>query len=100
MDGNTLNVGGVAGMRRIKEAISVARLVLEHTGHNILSGDLATAFAKEFGKKTEQDLSGDFSKEYHKEWIEKKCQPNSWRNVFPDHTLECGPYSPTLSTNR
>lgn len=100
MDGNTFNVGGVAGLRGIKEAMSVARLVLDHTGHNVLSGDLATKFAIEFGGKTEQDLSGDYSKQYQKNWEERDCQPNFWRDVSPDPTLTCGPYFPALSLNR
>lgn len=49
MDGLTMKSGSVAGLRRIKDAISVARMVLEHTTHTMLSGDLATAFALEMG---------------------------------------------------
>lgn len=100
VNGNTLDVGGVAGMRGIKEAMSVARLVLEYTSHNILSGDLATTFAKEFGGKTEQDLTGDYSRANHDRWKESNCQPNFWRDVSPDSALTCGPYSPTFSKNR
>ena len=49
MDGKTMKSGAVAGLRRIKDAISVARMVLEHTTHTMLSGDLATRFAMEMG---------------------------------------------------
>ena len=49
MDGRTMKSGSVAGLRRIKDAISVARMVLEHTTHTMLSGDLATNFAMEMG---------------------------------------------------
>ena len=49
MDGKTMKSGSVAGMRRVKDAISVARMVLEHTTHTMLSGELATRFAVENG---------------------------------------------------
>ena len=49
MDGKTMKSGSVAGLRRIKDAISVARMVLEHTTHTMLSGDLAANFAVEMG---------------------------------------------------
>ena len=41
--------GAVAGLRRIKQAALTARLVLEHTRHTLLAGDLATQFAVEMG---------------------------------------------------
>lgn len=45
MDGNTMDVGAVGDLRRIKNAISVARKVMENTFHTLLAGDQATAFA-------------------------------------------------------
>ena len=36
----THNVGAVAGLREIKDAIGVARAVMDHTGHTLLVGDL------------------------------------------------------------
>lgn len=49
MNGKDMNVGAVAGIRQIKKAASVARHVLEHTTHSMLSGDLATDFAVQMG---------------------------------------------------
>jgi isoaspartyl peptidase/L-asparaginase-like protein (Ntn-hydrolase superfamily) len=49
----TMNMGAVAGLRRVKNAISVARCVLEHTQHSLLVGDLATQFAVSMGFKEE-----------------------------------------------
>ena len=40
MDGNTMKSGAVASMRRVRDAISVARRVLEYTTHTLLAGDL------------------------------------------------------------
>ncbi|OBS59486.1 hypothetical protein A6R68_09389, partial [Neotoma lepida] len=36
MDGTAMDVGAVGGLRRIKNAIGVARKVLEHTTHTLL----------------------------------------------------------------
>eukprot|EP00756_Hemistasia_phaeocysticola_P011027 Hpha_TRINITY_DN15078_c1_g1::TRINITY_DN15078_c1_g1_i2::g.123621::m.123621/K01444/AGA, aspG; N4-(beta-N-acetylglucosaminyl)-L-asparaginase len=54
MDGTTINIGAVVALRRVKNAVGVARLVLEHTSHSMLAGDQATEFAvKNFGVKEE-----------------------------------------------
>jgi L-asparaginase / beta-aspartyl-peptidase len=49
MDGRTLKAGAVAGVRHIKNPISLARLVMEQSPHVLLIGDGAEAFAKEKG---------------------------------------------------
>lgn len=36
---DTMEVGAVAGLRRIKNAIGVARAVMEHTSHTLLVGE-------------------------------------------------------------
>ena len=46
MDGKTLNAGAVAGVRRIKNPISLARLVMEKSPHVLLVKEGAEAFAK------------------------------------------------------
>lgn len=91
MDGETYDVGAVGGLRRIKGAISVARLVLEHTKHTLLVGDMATKFATDLGFK-EESLASDESRRLQKEWLARSCQPNYWRNVEPDPSKFCGPY--------
>ncbi|KAK9509155.1 hypothetical protein O3M35_006534 [Rhynocoris fuscipes] len=93
-DGTTMNMGSVAGLRRIKSAISVARSVLEHTTHSILVGDLATKFAVEMGFK-EEPLETDYSINLWRDWLKATCQPNFWQNVNPDPQSSCGPYKPT-----
>jgi beta-aspartyl-peptidase (threonine type) len=47
MDGRTLDGGGVAGVTTVKNPISLARLVMERTGHVLLAGAGAEAFATE-----------------------------------------------------
>jgi beta-aspartyl-peptidase (threonine type) len=49
MDGETLNAGAVAGVRRIKNPISLARLVMEKSPHVLLVGEGAEAFARQEG---------------------------------------------------
>ena len=49
MDGKTLKAGAVASVRRVKNPISLARLVMEKTPHVMLDGAGAEAFAKEQG---------------------------------------------------
>ncbi|MGH0153223.1 UNVERIFIED_CONTAM: hypothetical protein FKN15_049596 [Acipenser sinensis] len=39
MNGDTMQVGAVADLRRIKNAIGVARAVMEHTRHTFLVGE-------------------------------------------------------------
>lgn len=49
MDGKTLAAGSVAGLRRIKNPISLARAVMEKSPHVMMIGDGAEKFAKEKG---------------------------------------------------
>ncbi|XP_036750083.1 N(4)-(beta-N-acetylglucosaminyl)-L-asparaginase isoform X2 [Manis pentadactyla] len=93
MDGTTMNVGAVGDLRRIKNAIGVARKVLEHTTHTLLAGESATMFAESMGFINE-DLSTDISRALHANWLTQNCQPNYWRNVIPDPSKHCGPYKP------
>lgn len=46
MDGASLRVGAVAGLRTVKNPIVLARLVLEHSPHVFLIGEGALAFAE------------------------------------------------------
>lgn len=96
-DGDTMNMGAVGGIRRVKHAVSTARLVLERTGHSILVGSLASKFAFQMGLKSES-LSTNHSIQMWEEWKNKKCQPNFWMNVLPDPKSHCGPYKPRKLT--
>lgn len=73
----TMNMGAVAALRRVKNAISVARYVLEHTQHSLLVGDLATQFALSMGLK-EEPLETNSSHNMWQQWKENDCQPNFW----------------------
>eukprot|EP00095_Tigriopus_kingsejongensis_P011866 maker-scaffold180_size281610-snap-gene-0.33 protein:Tk11866 transcript:maker-scaffold180_size281610-snap-gene-0.33-mRNA-1 annotation:"n -(beta-n-acetylglucosaminyl)-l-asparaginase" len=98
MDGDSLNVGSVAALRRIKSAIAVARKVLEHTHHSILAGSQATEFALQMGF-TEELLNTTESDSKWQKWKYDHCQPNFWTNVSPDPSTTCGPYQVNGSQN-
>ncbi len=46
MDGKSLKAGAVAGIKRLKNPISVARLVMEQSPHVLMVGDGAETFAR------------------------------------------------------
>ncbi|XP_064405466.1 N(4)-(Beta-N-acetylglucosaminyl)-L-asparaginase-like isoform X3 [Halichondria panicea] len=95
MDGESHDVGSVGCLRQVKSAISVARSVMERTGHTLLVGELATEFAVEMGF-TKEDLQTNNSRKIYTDWRNNKCQPNYWipKQVTPDPTSTCGPYHP------
>lgn len=70
-------MGAVAGLRNIREAIAVARHVMENTQHTLLVGDLASDFAVQMGFKR-QTLATPYSKQVWTSWKENDCQPNFW----------------------
>ncbi|XP_020853488.1 LOW QUALITY PROTEIN: N(4)-(beta-N-acetylglucosaminyl)-L-asparaginase [Phascolarctos cinereus] len=94
MDGDTMKVGAVADLRRIKNAVGVARKVMEHTKHTLLVGESATQFAECMGFPNEE-LSTNTSRFLYLEWLGHNCQPNFWKNVIPDASKSCGPYKPS-----
>ncbi|XP_025960999.1 N(4)-(beta-N-acetylglucosaminyl)-L-asparaginase isoform X2 [Dromaius novaehollandiae] len=91
MDGNTMEVGAVADLRHVKNAIGVARKVIEHTKHTLLVGESASLFAVRMGFPYE-DLTTSESLSVYAKWLNQSCQPNYWKNVVPDSSKSCGPY--------
>jgi beta-aspartyl-peptidase (threonine type) len=49
MDGKTLKAGAVAAIRHIKNPVSLARLTMEKSGHVMMDGEGAEAFAQQNG---------------------------------------------------
>jgi beta-aspartyl-peptidase (threonine type) len=49
MDGKTLKAGAVAGLKHIRNPISLARMVMEKSPHVMMAGEGAEAFAKTMG---------------------------------------------------
>ncbi|PON27709.1 N(4)-(beta-N-acetylglucosaminyl)-L-asparaginase precursor [Trichoderma gamsii] len=98
IDGETLNAGAVANLRRVKDAIGVARHVLDYTQHTLLAGEQATQFALENGFE-EESLSTQESLKTCYGWRKGHCQPNYRLNVQPDPLSSCGPYLPLSLSN-
>nr|GLL21035.1 probable isoaspartyl peptidase/L-asparaginase 3 [Ipomoea trifida] len=92
MNGVTMEVGAVAGMRYVKDGIKAARLVMEYSTHTMLVGEKASVFAISMGLPGPTNLSSAESIEKWTKWKENNCQPNFRKNVIP--TDKCGPYSP------
>ncbi|XP_034711023.1 probable isoaspartyl peptidase/L-asparaginase 3 isoform X2 [Vitis riparia] len=92
MNGATMEVGAVAAMRYVKDGIKAARLVMQHTGHTLLVGEQASAFAISMGLPGPTNLSSSESVQKWSKWKENRCQPNFWKNIVPVDS--CGPYHP------
>lgn len=72
-----MDVGAVGGLRNVKDAISVARKIMEHTRHSLLGGELAADFAVQMGFKKET-LQTEKSRGMWENWKSSNCQPNFW----------------------
>lgn len=71
MDGSTLACGAVAGVRTVKNPISLARAVMEETPHVLLAGNGAERFADEMGvSRVEQEYFD--TPERHEAWQERR----------------------------
>ncbi|KAJ4811666.1 hypothetical protein LUZ62_024232 [Rhynchospora pubera] len=90
MNGTTMEVGAVAGMRFVKDGIKAAKLVMDRTEHTLLVGEMASIFAILMGLPGPTNLSSSESIEKWTNWKRNQCQPNFRRNVFPENS--CGPY--------
>src|SRR5881392_4184361 len=63
MDGKTLGAGAVACIKHIKNPVSLARLVMEKSGHVMMDGEGAEAFAKQNGVELLPDQKYFFTQE-------------------------------------
>ncbi|KAK9837473.1 hypothetical protein WJX81_004936 [Elliptochloris bilobata] len=79
MDGTSMEVGAVGNLRRVRQAISAARRVLENSKHTLLAGFEATEFAYDMGFPDSNLSTPESSAAFHK-WRDSGCQPNFRRN--------------------
>ncbi|HEY8459499.1 MAG TPA: N(4)-(beta-N-acetylglucosaminyl)-L-asparaginase [Blastocatellia bacterium] len=98
MHGPTRRAGSVAALRRIKNAASVAKVVLERTDHIMLVGDGALRFALKHGFK-EHDL---LTAESRKKWLAWRESLNpkdnwgpSWRKRAPAGNVKISRANPS-----
>lgn len=93
MDGETYDAGAVAALSDVRNAIGVARAVMEHTNHTLIAGTGAKEFAIQMGFPLESSETAQ-SEAMYTAWLANNCQPNYWINVRPDPKTSCGPYEP------
>lgn len=82
MNGRTREVGAVANLKNIREAISVARKISEKTYHSMIVGDDAVEFAKKVGF-VENSTRTARSDQIWRNWVENGRKPNYWK-TSPD----------------
>jgi len=63
MDGKNLKAGAVAAIKHIKNPVNLARLVMEKSGHVMMDGEGAEAFAQESGVELLPDQKYFFTQE-------------------------------------
>eukprot|EP01134_Creolimax_fragrantissima_P004547 CFRG4547T1 len=94
MDGPGVLVGSVGGLDGVRDAVGVARAVMDHTQHTLLIGEGARHFAQQMGFSDEGTETVTSNTEY-KEWLNTKCQPNFYKNMrYGEEKKSCGPYIP------
>jgi len=82
MDGKTYSAGAVACLENIKTPASVARIIMEHTDHVLISGKGALDFAKAWGFQ-EENLLTEKARKIWLRWKEEMSQDDDWG--APDH---------------
>lgn len=73
MDGNTMKMGVVAGVKGFEHPVTIARAVMEHTKHSILVGKGAEDFARKMGI-TEADP----------DYLITEDARNAWKNAIDE----------------
>ncbi len=67
IDGASLGMGSVAGVKKVRNPVKLARIIMEKTNHNMFIGDSADNLAEQFGLKLE-DLSYFITDRRREEW--------------------------------
>ncbi|PRW20287.1 putative isoaspartyl peptidase L-asparaginase 3 isoform X1 [Chlorella sorokiniana] len=86
MRGDTMDAGAVAYLKDVCNAISAARLVMEHTPHTILAGGAATQFAQQMGLPL-QTLNTQRSTQAWQQRVAANCTPNCRVDVEPANSF-------------
>ena len=83
MHGPSRRAGSVGGVRDIKNVASLARTVMEHTGHVMLVGQGATRFGELMGFPKENLLT-EHSRKIWQLWKEYHSDRDWWGPGFAD----------------
>ena len=86
MDGSNLDAGAIAGVRNIKNPIKLAREVMLHSGHVLLSGNGAAEFALNQGIEMAPD-EYFFTRTRYDQWI-KICDSNFYQLDHKEDNLK------------
>lgn len=78
MNGTTLRIGAVAGLKGFEHAITVARAVMEKCPHNVLVAEGAAEFARKMGIE-ESTLKDLITEQTWKEYLK-----NREHGTYPD----------------
>lgn len=76
MDGTTRDAGAVAGVRRHRHPVTIARAVLERLPHALLVGEGADRFGDEIGEPSESLLTEEAEKTWRRGVETYKVDPN------------------------
>jgi len=87
MDGATLNTGAVAAIQRVQHPVSVARLVMRHSEHNLLVGAGAESFARRMGVPVYPQVNLVTERELEKWRAAQAAPPDSARKEFSHDTV-------------
>lgn len=77
MDGRIHRAGGVAGLRNVRHAARVARLVMQQTNHTLLVGQGALEFARANGFP-EENLLTDKARKIWLYWKQTRSERDDW----------------------
>lgn len=96
MHGPKKRAGGVACIEGVRTPSLVAKAVMDHTDHHLLSGAGAREFARAMGFTIEDDLNTDTSRRLWREW-KRRVDPEHWldpngdaRKPKPQHEKDPG----------
>lgn len=85
MEGNTLQAGAVSGIQHVQNPVSLARMVMEKSGHVFLCGPEAEVFAKKMQLPFQPD-EYFYEESRYKQWQEVK----DTEGYQLDHTIKHG----------
>ncbi|MDO8679353.1 MAG: N(4)-(beta-N-acetylglucosaminyl)-L-asparaginase [Acidobacteriota bacterium] len=106
MHGPLKRAGAVACIEGVRTPSLVARAVMDHTDHHLLSGAGAQQFARAMGFTIEADLNTDNSRRLWREW-KRRVDPEHWldpnskqRQPKPKHEKDPGLEARGLAAGR
>jgi beta-aspartyl-peptidase (threonine type) len=82
MDGSDLALGAVMAVRHVRNPVTLARLIMTESKHNILVSDGAEMFAQEHGLRLVPNWQLVVGREQER-WMARNAEANSHQDPFP-----------------